>query len=70
MKIEKMECNYRNCENDLDHRRRGAKFCCRSCKTYERIYRQRHQKLIDDAKRIEQNKIDIIKMFRSTTVQE
>lgn len=38
------QCQYQNCSNTLDNKRKGAKYCCREHKTYATIYRARAKK--------------------------
>jgi hypothetical protein len=45
--MEKKECNYRNCNNDIIEMRKNAKFCCRNCKDMERTYIKRRKEWIE-----------------------
>jgi hypothetical protein len=40
-------CQYRNCNNNINHMRTNAKFCSRNCKSCERKYKSNERKKID-----------------------
>lgn len=48
--MEKKECEYRNCKNDITELRIDAKFCCRGCKDMERTYIKRKKALLEKYK--------------------
>jgi len=57
-------CQYRNCEGDLSHRRKGAKFCCGNCKAAEKVYRRRDKAKIEKYKAIEMERVELIKAMK------
>lgn len=59
-----MVCAYRNCNNDLEHKRKGAKFCSSSCKSAEKIYIRRSKIKIEKYKFIEMERIKHIEILR------
>ena len=44
MSKELRKCNYVNCEKDISHLRKNAKYCCRRHKEIEYVYRKRKSK--------------------------
>lgn len=60
-----MECQYRNCNNQLEDKRKGTKFCCRNCKQMERTYLKRKEKFIKDNLELQLDKIRFIKIIKN-----
>jgi hypothetical protein len=57
-------CEYRNCDNEVIGRS-DKRFCDKKCKHNEREYLRRHRKMIKGVLKLEQDKVDLIKLVRS-----
>lgn len=62
--MEKRECNYRRCNNDITEMRKDAKFCCRGCKDMERTYKKRRELFIEKYKGIAMLKVNSYKKLK------
>ena len=60
-----MTCNYRNCDNSLENKRKGSKYCCRACKSMERTYVKRHNKFLEESIRMNENIVKMTKYIKS-----
>ena len=63
-------CNYRNCNNNLDKKRKGAKYCCVNCKTKEKIYLRRIKKRLEKWKAEEMRLVEVIKNMKQRVKKE
>jgi hypothetical protein len=59
-----MECQYRNCKEELVNKRKDAKYCCRKCKVYERTYLRREEDFKNKSILYNQQIIDGIKIVK------
>jgi hypothetical protein len=60
----KIKCNYRNCDNTLEGKRKGSKYCCVYCKSNEKKYIKRKAILINKYKETAMNEISLIKWLK------